>query len=837
MAVGIAAYLFLSAGLNATGRPNPAMPLDDAYIHFQYARSIVEGHRFSYNPDQPPTTGATSLLYPPLLAMGYVVGWQGESLAWWALAIGILSWLGSAWMVYRIAASNGGPYAIYIGIAIAIAFILSGSLGFAFMSGMETGLFIFTCLLTLWHVVRNDVRTAMIGGALAALVRPEGLVIGGVAALYLAIKNMRALRTSMRGAVWYPLPFVAALVQPILNYSLSGSLTASGMQAKSLLFKVPLDVGDLVRGVLTNAAQIWQQMIMQNEYRTTILTLAALMTIIFGVQNAIRTRRLNTAVLVFVWLLGLTFAIATLETAFWQFRRYQQPMIALLFPLAAWPVAALLRPVQNPQAQSGGRASSSALMRLAVLGGVALLMADSIRSLNTFVENYAANVREVANSQMPMARYASTLPPEAVIGVHDIGMMRYLGGRTTYDVIGLTTPGAALAWRNGPGAAYEQMRHSTWRPDYFAIYPDALGLTYFADTSLFGEKLAEFPSTKPAQNVASATDSGQNVYRADWLYTNYAAQVLQPTTQQAIAQFDRLDTLNVAWLDDEKSHRYRWWQADNRPGFASEVYEMDYQNCGPVDDINTGCRVLDGGRLITGGEEFTVTSRQGQDLLWVMRVHPRSAATLNLFANGTPVGTRVIPAIPGRWLEIVSVIPGKYIAPLQTTLRIEVTITDPAGGHYMPYYYWFYYGKYAPDQTVQNPGPPITYRRAVQLLGHKFEYNQENRQISVDLEWRRYAEVAVDAKVFVHVYDSAGKLLEGTQIDERPGGGSLPPANFLTGTTVRDSYRLTLPEGLASGTYSIMIGLYDPLTNERLTAEGEGVDADNRLSIGQIEVR
>ncbi len=49
------------------------MPLDDAYIHFQYARSIATGQPYAYNPGLPPTSGATSFLYPYLLALGYLI--------------------------------------------------------------------------------------------------------------------------------------------------------------------------------------------------------------------------------------------------------------------------------------------------------------------------------------------------------------------------------------------------------------------------------------------------------------------------------------------------------------------------------------------------------------------------------------------------------------------------------------------------------------------------------------------------------------------------------------------------------------------------------------------
>src|SRR5262249_24393110 len=161
------------------------------------------------------------------------------------------------------------------------------------------------------------------------------------------------------------------------------------------------------------------------------------------------------------WLLVLTAAVSILETAFWQFKRYQQPMIALLFPLTAWASIWLYRVLPQRIART-----AVGVLLLVLLGG-------SLITTMNFSANYADNVREEASSQIPMARYvAQNVPPGAIVGVHDIGVMRYLGQHDTYDVVGLTTPGAALAWRNGPGAVFEQMLTSPWRPDYFAIYND-----------------------------------------------------------------------------------------------------------------------------------------------------------------------------------------------------------------------------------------------------------------------------------------------------------------------------------------------------------------------------
>src|SRR5438876_45169 len=74
----------------ATGG-TPAVPLDDAFIHFQYARSFWEGRGFAFTAGAAPVPGATSLLWPLLLTLPYGLGFRAEHLIWVAWAFGWVS--------------------------------------------------------------------------------------------------------------------------------------------------------------------------------------------------------------------------------------------------------------------------------------------------------------------------------------------------------------------------------------------------------------------------------------------------------------------------------------------------------------------------------------------------------------------------------------------------------------------------------------------------------------------------------------------------------------------------------------------------------------------------
>src|SRR5260221_11305171 len=121
--VSAMALAYIVSNIRISGS-TPVMPLDDTYIHFQYARVLAEGHPLRYNPDQPPTSGATSLLYPAILAVGYWL--TDKRLEWWSLAIGVVCWMLSAWLVYRIATPHGSLSSRRIALGVAASFALSG---------------------------------------------------------------------------------------------------------------------------------------------------------------------------------------------------------------------------------------------------------------------------------------------------------------------------------------------------------------------------------------------------------------------------------------------------------------------------------------------------------------------------------------------------------------------------------------------------------------------------------------------------------------------------------------------------------------------------------------
>ncbi|MCD4687119.1 MAG: hypothetical protein K8S97_14420 [Anaerolineae bacterium] len=531
-------------------------------------------------------------------------------------------------------------------------------------------------------------------------------------------------------------------------------------------------------------------------------------------------------VVILVWMFALTAGVATLDTAFWQFKRYQLPVMALFFPAAAWGSALM-----------GDRFAQFAGRRWVRWPVPVIILIASMLTAFTFARNYGANVRVVHDQQVPMATWArENLPEDARVGVQDVGLMGYFSGLPLYDVVGLTLRGPAESWRQGPGAIYEHMTHSAYRPDYFAIYPDVQGLRYLLNAGVFGEVQAEFGIELPQNNVASATDY-QAVYAADWSTTREIEQVAQTTTLDYIDGLELVDWIDVANLENEADHDYRWWQNEQPPGFVTETYTHVYHACGLPDEAD--CWATDGGRVLTGGEEFTLKTRPGEDLLLVTRVHGRESVPLTVYVNGQWDDVRVQPAVPSRWVEIVVLVRGANITSTTTHVRIE------AAGVYSPYHHWAYQGDFAYD-SFGSDSIVAHFRSDVHVELVDYEIVESAHDLMIELMWREAGSVlgmsghmfSGDGVVFVHLYNSANINTEPVaQVVARPAGGVLPPANWFGGQSIRDTHILPLPDDLPPGDYVIAIGIFDNITGERYAvSSGDLMVDDNRLFIGEITV-
>lgn len=781
------------------------LPLDDVYIHFQYARQIANGQPYQYNPSLPPSSGATSLLYPYVLALGFWLGLDDLTFGYWALLWGVGAFIGASYILGLFSLKSG--FNRWITLSLCAAFVFTGAQSWHFFSGMESGLLIFFVFLCLYGLWTQHAPLTLGAAALMAITRPEGAIMAIVA---VGVLSLQALFTRRwRTLIWSLSPLLALTLQPLLNRWLTGSSQAAGNSAKSILSMIPAEPSVIAARIIENFLRMWAEFFTGYSLREGLyLPVPLLILALVGLAwLVLRTKRHGLALILVGWLLGGTLAVSTLDPAFWHFKRYQMPFMALLFPLAVWGLA-WLNTRWKPLTQ----------------GVIALMLVTAgVSSALYFQPAYHLNVSYINQQQIPMARWLSAnTPPNAAIAVHDVGMMRYLAERTTVDMVGLTTQGAAASWRHGPGALAEFLADYEPRPSYIASYTDALGLSYLADTRLYDELLAEYPvQLNNRANVALA-GAYQGVWRIDW---SAVARTATPQHAYYRAFIDTndwqlSDALNVANLNAEEAHAYTWQNRQRLAGFPTEVYDHAYLSCGE-------CRLLDGGRRINGTERFTMQAQPAQPALLLSRIHAAHSGSATVYVNGARIADFTLPFIAGEWSEVGVYIPAEQVT---SALTIEI-VPDVPNGHYMPYYHWLYQGT-APA-TVPTPEPLATFGE-IQLLA--LNITQDEARLIVESRWQHPTHTPQDARAFLHIYDdeNAPPVLQADRYLAYP---DLPPGNWLP-QPIDDTIELDISALPRGRSYKVVLGFYDAITQQRLVITSSVYDTldESRLWVETLEV-
>lgn len=109
------------------------------------------------------------------------------------------------------------------------------------------------------------------------------------------------------------------------------------------------------------------------------------------------------------------------------------------------------------------------------------------------------------------------------------------------------------------------------------------------------------------------------------------------------------------------------------------------------------------------------------------------------------------------------------------------------------------------------------------------------------LYWEAVSPMETSYVVFTHLlgesYNPQRENFIWGQVDSVPLGGSYPTTGWSVGERVRDEYRIPIEADAPAGEYELEIGLYEPVTGERLLVYSEdGTLLGGRILLGQIRV-
>jgi len=157
--------------------------IDDACITFRYARNLLAGSGFTYNPGES-VLGTTTPLYTFLMAgLGAITGGVNAPFPELALGVNALADAATCLLLIWLGRRAGARFA---GWAAAVVWVVAPfSVTFA-IGGLETSLYVLLLTTTVAAALAGGRRariTAALLGALALLTRPDALILLGPLAL------------------------------------------------------------------------------------------------------------------------------------------------------------------------------------------------------------------------------------------------------------------------------------------------------------------------------------------------------------------------------------------------------------------------------------------------------------------------------------------------------------------------------------------------------------------------------------------------------------------------------------------------------------------------------
>jgi hypothetical protein len=429
-------------------------PLDDAWIHQTYARSLADGQGWAYAGGMP-SAGSTSPLWTLMQIPAY---WLHISPVVWGSLVGVLLLLATAILIMlwiQKIDRTASRFALFFCLG-------EWHLVWAALSGMETVLYCAWTALVFYLLFPADSSRAekspglfrLFGlGWIAGLgiwIRPEAVLLSGIAFLAVLIR-WRPFSPSKAGG------FLLGLASPTLlffafTWKLNGHLLPNTFYVKTTEYAALT-----ATSLFTRLLQPWLPLL-AGPLVVLILFIPAALTF------AIRERG-------WVWGLPLLWALAHLALyaiqlpATYQHGRYFLPILPVLTGYGAF---GFYRIVKRWNTGAASRIISRAC------GASALLLVPIFLTIGA--GQFVRDVGIIESEMVAVAKWIhDNTPPDTVVAAHDIGALGYFGGRRIIDLGGVTDL-EAIPLLSGTATLGQYLSHQAagllmTMPDF---YPGAL---------------------------------------------------------------------------------------------------------------------------------------------------------------------------------------------------------------------------------------------------------------------------------------------------------------------------------------------------------------------------
>jgi hypothetical protein len=430
------AVFFLSLAVSAfvlisSARPGQTgFPLDDAWIHLVYGRSVAQNGYLAYNTGIP-STGSTSPLWAYMLGLVHAVLRETDLIILGTKILGAVLHAVMALLAFRLVLTMTSS--TWGGFLAGIFLGSSPALASASLSGMEISLGCMLCLAGILCFLKERWGLSGFLLGLAGLARPEFAAVIFVLAVDMLIRiTKRQVATGAIIRFFWPIVLLAAI-------DIGWDLAVDGRPFPATFYAKAIPRGgmDISLRFVTGLGMITGSAPLGNG----ILVLGLLSLFLIGAA----ARRFSLLLLcagVF-YLTGNLVLIPPFDPEAFYHIRYLLPSVPLLFTGVVTGLVsgtkALSQTIDKKKERT--RIPIKPLLFLAIGFVVVLLIIWTASGLNSWKAKYSRDCRNINEVQVELGQAIGRgLSPDARVGTIDAGAIRYFGARFTVDLMGMNTP-------------------------------------------------------------------------------------------------------------------------------------------------------------------------------------------------------------------------------------------------------------------------------------------------------------------------------------------------------------------------------------------------------------
>jgi arabinofuranosyltransferase len=720
--------------------------LDDSFLSYRTACNIAQGAGFVYNAGQP-TLSITNPFYTLLLALLSLFIPNLPLLGW---ALSVVSITLGALLLARLARTSGeaaslGAASFYVGFPLLWLTL-----------GLETGLLLALGILAVWLYEREELVWSAVVLAVGTITRPDMPVLAAIlAADYL----LRERRVPLRPIAVYLGVLLPWVVFSFLTFNSPLPASLGAKSAQAALGITGFGLGTTFVGGL---GLIFHALIAQSWLWVPVIAVA-----LAGVQ---RLRQARWARLLLAW--GAAHLIGYVALGVVPYRWYYAPLVpglAASFGLGIeWLAQRLpehrrwLASTLSLAVLASASARSFSLIDLTIRRGEPFIAEEHSSAMFPLLPTVDWDIYRESGEWL-----RDNTPPDAVIGVAEVGQLGYYAERTMIDYLGLLQPEVAQAVRR---------RDIFWwlprfTPDYLVLSEADGGPSLYSysleDIDWFQASYSEVARFADSRYLRSPLVIYQRVLAP----TELSPVEIAPASFPIASEPDTLTLTGMA-ADFSLSHL--------EPGQPVRV-RLEWRLAHPAaGSQHLVVRLLSPDGVLAGQRD-----RQFDLSGWPVN-HPLTTYHTFILGPDLPPGVYEIAVGVGSEPESLTWQP-------LARARVPLDLTQP-------------------DDLS---GEHVVLGEEIALNGYRLTVGPD--RVSLLLAWEAVAHPGVDYTVFVHLRDSAGQNV--AQVDAEPYGGLYPTGIWEPGEPVPDTYQLDI-SSVPPGEYELYAGLYTINGGRLLTADG-----------------